>query len=619
MDISTSLPFNIIYSLFLIIVLVTDVFHIYPIPINIFVLFSIIGVIPVIINGIKALIKGKFTIDLLASIALLFSFIAKEWHSAIFINLMLSFARILDMWTESRTKRIINQLLKYRPATVKIKRGDEIVEIATDTVTVGELVVIEAGERIPVDGVVESGSASINESTLTGESELVSKKAGSLVYSSTYNELGSLVVKATKVGEDSTLSRIIALIEEASRSKAKTERIADVFTQWYIIIMLCSSVFLYIVTHNAAAVLSILLVVCADDIAVCVPLSFTIAIALGAKRGIIIKGSDVIEKLSRIRAFITDKTGTLTNGKPKILEVKIIGDHTEAEVLEDLGISAINSSHPVDTAIIKYLKEKEVKILAPDECTESPGDGLVVRKGQNTIHIGKIEYLVQNKVPVSSEEQAVIDSYKNDGFSLSALAINQQLSALVIFEDEIKSVAPSVIAQTKKLGAVSWTMITGDNEKVASHVAKVVGIDHVHCNVSPEQKLLYTKEIKKETNGIVAMIGDGVNDAASLALADVSIAMGAIGSDAAIEAADIALMNDKLERIPEAMLIGKKTMQIVKQNFIIWAITNGFGLFLVLIGVMTPSGAATYNFVTDFFPIANTLWLGLYKPYKTRL
>jgi heavy metal translocating P-type ATPase len=497
---------------------------------------------------------------------------------------------------------------------VKIQKHGEITEVAIDLVKVGDFVIIEDGERIPIDGVVVSGAASINESTLTGESELVSKKPGSTVYSSTFNETGSLVVKAEKVGKDSTLTRMITLIEEASRKKAKTERIADRFTQWYIIVMLVGSFFLYILVHNATLVLSILLVVCADDIAVAVPLSFTVAIALGAKRGILIKGSDVIEKLSRIKAFITDKTGTLTSGKPKIKEIKILGNHPEKQIYEDIGIAAINSSHPVDTAIVKYLKENGTKILAPDECKEYPGDGLVVHKDGQTFHIGKVEFLITSNVTFTHDEHHLIESYKNEGYSLSAFAINHHPVALVVFEDEVKPYARSAVAETKKLGVLSWMMITGDNEKVAEHVAKLVGIDSYKYNVTPEQKLEYTKELKQKTNGAIAMIGDGVNDAAALALADVSIAMGAIGSDTAIEAADMALMNDKLERIPEAMEIGKRTMRIVKQNFAIWGITNALGLFLVLAGVLHPVGAATFNFVTDFFPILNALRVGIRKP-----
>jgi P-type E1-E2 ATPase len=314
---------------------------------------------------------------------------------------------------------------------------------------------------------------------------------------------------------------------------------------------------------------------------------------------------------------LTDKTGTLTSGKPKIEDVQILGKYRKNTIMEYLGMAAINSSHPVDTAIIEYVKGSGVKIMAPDDFLEKPGEGLIVRKGNLNLHIGKIEFLKAKGVTITHDQQVIIDTYKNNGFSLSALAVNRHLAALVIFEDEIKPYARSVVSETKKLGVLSWMMITGDNENVATRIARLVGVDAYKFNVTPQEKLVYAKDIKHKTRGVMAMIGDGVNDAAALALADVSISMGAIGSDAAIEAADVALMNDRLERIPEAMIIGREAMKIVRQNFIIWGITNVLGLLLVITGVLHPVGASTFNFVTDFFPILNALRIGMQKIYPT--
>jgi Zn2+/Cd2+-exporting ATPase len=614
LDFAGNLKLNIVYAVCLVLALSAQYLHIVPVSDQIFIILSVIGVLPVLASAVKALIKRKFTIDLLASIALVFSFIAGEWHSAAFINLMLSFARIFDIWTEMRTKHIIEHLMKYRPVEVKVKRDTEIIEIPVEHVRIHDLVVIEAGERIPVDGTVMSGAASVNESTLTGESELVSKKKGSQVYTSTLNESGTLIVLAEKIGKDSTLARIILLIEEASRNKAATERVADAFTQWYIIIMLVGSFSLYLFTHNPSLVLSILLVICADDIAVAVPLTYTLAIARAAKRGILIKGSDVIEKLAKINIFMTDKTGTLTSGKPTIAEIKLYNGYGEKHVYEMLGAASIDSSHPVDGAIVKYLKEKNIKILAPDDTKESPGEGLVVKKDDDNLVIGKVEFLSAKGIKYTEAEHKEIEELKAKGYSLSAFSINHKLAALVVFEDEIRPHVRRIIEETKRLGVKSWTMITGDNERVASRVAKLLSIDGYKCNVKPEDKLKYAKEMKRAGPSVLAMVGDGVNDAAALALADVSIAMGAIGSDAAIEAADVALMNDKLERIPEAMQIGKLAMSIVKQNFVIWAITNSIGLYLVFVHHLDPVGASTYNFLTDFFPIVNALRVMLYRP-----
>ncbi len=606
-----SIFLNIAYSLILCIALIANLFTGSPLPTTLYATLSVIGIIPVLISATRALVRKKLTIDLLASIALLFSFIAAEWYSAAFINLMLSFARILDIWTEAKTKRIIQRLLKYRPHTVRVKVGDTLVEKPIDDVRVDDLVVIQTGERVPVDGTVVSGMASVNESTLTGESNPQAKKPGHQVFSSTFLESGSLVVLAQKVGDDSTLSRIIRMVEEASRSKARAERIADRFTQNYILIMFIGSFLLLLATRNTHLVLSILLVVCADDIAVAVPMSFTVAIARAAKRGIIIKGSDVIEKLSKLNIIVTDKTGTLTEGKPVIVEIRALGAIPSDRILTHLGMIAAASIHPIDMAILQYVKQQHIPIISADNVTEYPGDGVIATKGNDTYRIGKTDFLKKQGIRIQPQDSDLLEGYTRDGLNTSVLSVNDTLAAIIVFEDDVKPDVRTTIEETKQMGVRSWVMLTGDNERIASRVASRCGITEYHANVTPEDKLTFTKQLKRDTQGTVAMIGDGVNDAAALALADVSIAMGVIGSDTAIEASDIALMNDDIEKVGEAMRIGSSAMRIVRQNFALWGITNTLGLLLVLTGVLDPVGAATYNFATDFFPILNSFRVGL--------
>lgn len=567
---------------------------------NFYIAIAILGLIPVCFSALKALYKRHLTIDLLASVALIFAFIAGEWQSAAFINLMLAFARIFDGWTEMRTKNIISHLLKFRVDNVKIRDGEHIKEIKLAEIKVGDLVVVETGERVPIDGVVISGQGSIDESTLTGESLPVTKIEKQQVFSSTLVVSGSLLVKTEKIGTDSTLEKIIKLVDEASRQKSPTERMADKFTGFYIFAMLVLAGATYLLTNNLSLVLSVLLVVCADDIAVAVPLAFTSAIAHGAKRGIIIKGSEVLEKLANIKYFLTDKTGTLTRGTPAITEVKIIGKN-KTKFLELLGSAAISSHHPIDEAIVKYLIAKNVHIDAPQKFDESPGEGIKVELNGTQVLAGRLEYLKKYKVDVSK-----VATYA--GFGMTAVAIDGKLAGIVLFADEIRPYAKELITETKKLGVKEWIMLTGDNEQVAKRIAQSVGIENYKHDLKPEEKLEIIKNLKlKNKNSVVAMAGDGVNDAASLSIADVSFAMGAIGSDTSIEAADIALMNDKLERIPESMILAKKTNAIVRQCFLSWALTNSIGLLLVITGHLNPMGAAAFNFVTDFIPIFNAL------------
>lgn len=600
---------DVLLAVLLVFFLIIHFLHLLPLPNYVFVILSIVGVIPVLISAVKALINRKLTIDLLASIALLASLLARDWYAASFINLMLVSARIFDRWTDNRSKQIIQKLLKYRPEKVKVKRGTNEVNISISQVKTGDEVVVEVGERIPVDGVIISGQASLNQATLTGESEPVTKKVGDKVYTSTLNESGSLVIRAEKVGEDTRFSQIVLLVEEASRAKSVSEKIADRFTQWYIVASFVGAVLLYILTHNTQLILAVLLVVCADDIAVSIPLSFTAAISEAARRGFLVKGSQVLENLAKVSYFFTDKTGTLTFGKPQIKEVYIPQKLSKSEILSLLGTASVNSSHPVSRAMIKYLEDLDVKVISPDDFQESPGEGIITSFKKHRLITGKLQFLQDHGIVVTASQRKIVEKAWEDGFGITALGEDKKLLALITFEDKIRPSALEVVKKTKQLGVKTWIMLTGDNPKTAARVTRELGIDGYESNVTPEGKFKFIKNFQNTHSGVIAMIGDGVNDAAALALADVSIAMGLIGSEATIEASDVAIMNDSLTKIPQAMLLGKNVMNIVKQNFWIWGITNIIGLVLVFTGVLNPVGASTYNFLTDFIPIFNALRL----------
>ncbi len=572
---------------------------------GVLIIVSVIGVLPVVWSAVQAIGRRKITIDLLASIALAFTFMKGEWLSAAFINLMLASARLLDKFTELRTKHVIERLMKLRPERVKIKVGEKFEKVHIDRVKVGDWVIIESGERIPVDGVVVQGQASIDQSTLTGESEYITKKEGDTVYSSTLNDSGSLIVRAEKVGVDTTLSKMIMLVDEASRAKTSIERFADHFSSWYVLLTLAGSAAIYFFSRDLNVVLSTLLVTAADDIAVAVPLGFTIAIAKAGQEGIAVKGAAIFERIKRLRTFVTDKTGTLTRGMAKIVEAVRFNDMSKEEFLKIVGTCQMNSRHPVSLAILKFLKEKSISYPAPDEFNETPGDGIAVTRGGKEFIAGKLSFLEAKKIRPTGEEKKKIEGLENQGYSLTAIGSEGKLLGLMVLEDEVRPLAKLSVAETRKLGAKRWIMLTGDNEKVAKKVSEEVGLDEYHANLKPEDKLTYVKDFKKKYEGDLAMMGDGVNDAAGLALADVSIAMGAIGSDAAIEAADIALMHDSVKKIPELMLLSRKSMRIIKNNFWIWGITNAAGLVLVFWGILGPTGAAAYNFLTDFLPVFN--------------
>lgn len=565
---------------------------------------SVAGVLPVIWRALTALLAKRVTIDLLAGIAVVATLLHGDYLSAVFINLMLASAEILDLYVARRTGDAISLLLKLRPAKVKVKEGDSVKEIPLEKVKVGDSVVIEAGERVPVDGAVISGTASLNQSALTGESALSEKTPGSPVYSATLVEAGSLLVRAERVGDDTTLAKIIALVDEASRAKTKTESIANRFSVWYIVSVLLVSGIVFYLTRNITLILGILLVTCADDIAVAIPLGFTVAIAKAARHGIVIKGAAVLERLREIKIFVTDKTGTLTRGITQVAGIVPFPGVSEGEILAAASVTAAESKHPMAQATVKFLKEKGMELSAPDEAHEVPGFGLTAKKSGHTYAQGKTAYLLSQGIRIGSAEENKIKESQAKGESVTVLSLDGRALGFISFADSVRSHARGVIEETRRLGVRRWFMLTGDNEFAAERVAKLVGVDKYFANLKPEEKLSVIEKLKGSA-GAIAMLGDGVNDAPALALADVSFAMGAIGSDAAIETADIALMHDDLKRVPEAMLLSRETLRIVKQNFAIWAATNVVGLVLVFTGVIGPVGAAAYNFLTDFLPIMN--------------
>ena len=614
----TGNPFWVWFDLFLIIIsalaITADFFHIYTNNIDKIVLISlsIIGFIPVAISAIRALISRRVTIDLLASIALVFSFLSNEWRSVVFISLMLASARFFSYFTEKQTKNAIKKLLKLKPEKIHVKIDGQIIEKNVNDIKIGDLVIVDSGERIAVDGIIVSGSASIDQSFLTGESEPVLKKQGDQVLGSTLNVLGSLVVKVTKIGEDTTFSKILKLIDESQQGKAPISILTDKFVAYYIIFTLVITVLLYLYFGNLTMALSILLVTCADDLAVAIPLAFMAAITVAAKKGIIIKGASYIEGFTKVKAFIFDKTGTITKGKPEVQNIVAFNNYSTEKLLPILGSVTVDSTHPTSKAIYDFVKGKNIKCPIAEEFHEEPGYGIEGLINEKKIFIGKPDYLKNKGIEFSKEQLDLFENERNLGRSLVIIGAEKELIGLVSLADAIHYQAEEVISKLREMGMQKIIMLTGDNERVAGRVAEQVHISDFKANLLPEDKVEFIKKTLNNEYKTV-MVGDGINDAAAIALADIGIAMGAIGSDVAIESADIALMKDKLSNLIDLIKLSKLTMKVVKQNLFIWAMINIIGLILVFMKVLDPSGAAAYNFISDFIPLFNSLRIFLVK------
>jgi Cd2+/Zn2+-exporting ATPase len=569
---------------------------------------GLIGTLFVIISAIKMALERRISVELLASIALIASLIEGEWISVALINLMITAARIFSRFVAIRSHSAISSLLKIRPVSAKIERAGQLVEVSIEQIKVGDLVVVELGDKVPIDGIIIQGEGALNQASLTGESLPVNKKVGDEVYGATIVESGSLVIRAEKIGAETTFEKIIKLVTESQGNKARIHALGDIFAKWYLVGTLAVVVVIYLVTREMNLVLALLLVSCADDIAVATPLALSSAITHSAKHGAIIKGSDYLEGLAKVRTIIFDKTGTLTRGKLKVVEVHSFLRSEEKSVLESAIWGTAMSHHPVSEAISRYAGEQGFSTPNPEEFKEYSGEGTIAKNGDDQIIIGRPSFLEKEGIKVTALDLEEIEKERDRGHSIVMVGLNKQALGFITLADELRPGLATIMTKLKQSGIKHLVMLTGDNEKIAKEVADKIGITDVHANLLPADKLTYLKKyLNKKTK--VAMVGDGVNDAPALTLVDIGIAMGAIGAPAAIESADIALMKDDLAQLPELVSISKHTLSVIYQNLVIWGVVNALGLVLVFAHVIGPTGAAAYNFLTDFIPIFNSLRL----------
>jgi Cd2+/Zn2+-exporting ATPase len=569
------------------------------------ILGAVLGTIPVVIGALKGLIERDWaSMDMLASIALIFSILDGEWASALFITLMLSSARILEDFTTDKTEKNIKSLLKLRPDKALIERDGKTEKFSVTEIKKGDIVIVDISERIPIDGTIVSGQGSVDESSLTGESLPIDKTVGDKVNSSTLVVSGSLKILAEKVGKDTTFEKIIDLIERSRKEKPRSATMGERFGKIYLIAMLIGSILIYVMTKNTSLVLAIVLVVCADDVAVAIPLAYLRAISSATKRGIIIKGGRHLEVLANVKAIVFDKTGTLTKNILRVTDIIPEEYHTDEEVINIAAMIANRSDHPISKSISEYAVNHNIKTDYPDSAESFAGKGIVAHKGDKKIMMGRLKFLKDNNISFSTQFISKIDAKERSGSSMTFIAVNNKPLGAIAIEDTVKDDARGTIEKLYSMKIRDIVMLTGDNAEVAKKIALQTGVKHYHSQLMPEDKVNIIKDLHHK--GGVAMVGDGINDAAALSVSSVGIAMGAIGTDGAIESAEIVLMKDRLSSIPEVIALAKKTKKIAKQDFYIWGITNIFGLFLVLSGFIGPSGAAAYNFISDFLPLINS-------------
>lgn len=547
------------------------------------------------LGGFKDIFRRKITVNVFVTVALIATGAVGEFRPAAIIVFIMAVVGALEFYTLDKNRQSIRNLLDLAPQTATVRRGAEEVAISIGEVQVGTVVIVKPGERVPVDGVVVTGASSVNQAPITGESMPVEKFKGSELFSGTLNLTGRVEVRATKVGADTTLARIVHLVEEAQGTKAPIQNLADRFTVWFLPVVLVLAITVFIVTGNIKTAISLLLVACPCAFAIATPTAVTAGISNMARRGVLVKGGIFFELAGKISALVVDKTGTFTLGRPKVLEVLAFDGMPSQEVLRFAAVAEKHSEHPLAKAVLGCAKERGLQAPDPEEFKVEIGRGVVARWNGHEIAVGKEDFLHGNGVALSVEMQTSIATQTQQGRTAVVVAQGRRAVGLIAIADEIRPETQEAIASLYRImGERNITMLTGDNALVAGAVAKQIGVDRFQAGLLPDQKQEFVKKLQ-EAGHTVGMVGDGINDAPALALADVGIAMGAAGTDVAIETADVTLMNDDLSRVVDFMLMSRAVLRRIKLNIFFSIVYNAVGLVLGSLGMLTPVMAVIFQ------------------------
>jgi P-type Cu+ transporter len=565
---------------------------------------AILGSFSTLWGALKSVTKRKITIDTFNIFALAISFATQEIKSAAFIVLMLAFAELLDWKTRARSRDAVEELLKLKPESAIKESGNSYENVPIGSVKEGDILIVENGSRVPVDGIVVWGNAFLNESSVTGESVPVGKIIGDRVLSSSLNESGVIKIRALKIGKDSTIEQMAELIRKASKNKSRSEKLADRFAAIFLPVVIAVALGTYFATKDLTMVAAIFLVACADDMAVAIPLAAAASLGRAAKRGVIVKGGEWLNALGLAKQIVLDKTGTLTYGSFGVTRYEIEPSFTEDYFWKIVGSSEKFSEHPIGRAIFKYIAEKGISSQDPDEFTVYSGDGIRAVVNKNEIFLGNKKFA--EKMKLNLPERALKSISGEAASSAIIVIIDKKFAGLIYVADLPREEASRSISELKKLG-IEVSMFTGDSPKVAENISKMLGVGNFIASMKPADKVTELERILEK--GSAAMVGDGINDAPALARADVGIAMGSGGTAVAVEAADIVILNDNLSRIPEMVVLGRKTASVIRWDMALWLISNIVGFALVFTGIAGPALAAFYNFATDFLPLLNSVRL----------
>jgi heavy metal translocating P-type ATPase len=563
----------------------------------------LLGGLPVYKETIEALREHSINMEASMTIGALASLAIGELIPAQVIIFFALFAEDLESLTMDRGRQAIADLFAKAPKMATVRRNGTEMNIRAEDVQVNETVIVKAGEQIPVDGIVLKGTAFANEAPITGESLPVEKVHETPVFAGSISESGFLEIQATRVGSDTTFSRIIQLVEEAERSKAPIERLGDRLATTLVYIALALAATTFALTRNTISAISVIVVAGACGIAAGTPLALLASITKAARKGMIVKGGEHLEELGRVDTVVIDKTGTLTLGEPRVVSVRSLDEHGNREVVKFAAIAERHSSHPLARAILSKAAELEISGTEHTSCEYLPGKGVVCRFKDEEILVGNQTLLETYSVSEPEATQRLVHAESRNGRTVLLVAHNKEPCGALSVADVVREEARQAVSRIKAMD-LRVVMLTGDNAETAEAVAHELGIEEVYAGMLPDQKAGKIRELIASGKR-VAMVGDGVNDAPALAEATVGIAMGS-GTDVAVETADIALMTNDLQRIPQLISLAKENRSVILQNFSGTLLVDGFGVALAMAGLIHPLLAALIHTFSELVFMLNS-------------
>ena len=591
------------------IALLISIFDLLPLPFDAAWIAIIFCGIPIVLEAVIGLVTAfDIKADVLVSIALIASVLIGEDFAAGEVAFIMQLGGLLEELTVARARAGIEKLVHLTPRTARIIAGTEERIVPAEQVRVGELLRVLPGETVPVDGVIVSGQTSINQAVMTGESLPVDKGAGDEVSSGTVNQFGAFDMKAVKVGEDSSIQRMIRLVQSADAGKAKIVGLADRWATWIVVIALTAAVITWFATGQLLRSVTILVVFCPCALVLATPTAIMAAIGNATRHGFLVREGDALERLASVSRVTFDKTGTLTYGTPEVTEAESFLPELSKEELYAYAAGAeLRSEHPLGKAVIRFYRKSGREIPEAEQFEMLPGRGVSAVISGKRILAGNLELLKEKAVFLKDQEKKQAEECTKRGCTIMYLAVDGQAGGFIALSDTLRPEAPDMIGELKAAG-VTPVLLTGDHGNAAGETAARLSIEEVHADCRPEDKLNYIDQCQKEKKN-VCMIGDGINDAPALKKAWVGIAMGGTGSDIAVDAADIALVNDEIRELPHLVRLSKRMMRTIRYNLTFSMTLNFIAIILAITGVLNPVVGALVHNAGSVFVILNSAFL----------